>query len=218
MLLLLAGASAHSIARRAVLCGLASAGCLLPYSAQADRGKDLYTSDRAVLSGGGAFAQDVNVPKFDENGALLDSNGYSDVVAYRTVSSGSASVEVLQNWAATDGGGLRDPVTGTTASVLSLSAAPTKLASIADLGRPEQLSLVSALSLEKRLAVADLVAAAKRTVDGTVFYEFDLALPATSCDDTLATTCLPTLVVLLSAAVRDGQLHVLRIDASPAEW
>lgn len=62
------------------------------------------------------------------------------------------------------------------------------------------------------------VAAARRTADGVEFYDFDLALPATSCDDTLAAACLPTLVVLLSACVRDSQLHVLRIDASPDEW
>jgi len=62
------------------------------------------------------------------------------------------------------------------------------------------------------------VAAARRTADGVVFYDYDLALPATKCDDTLAAACLPSLVVLLSACVRDRQLHVLRVDASPDEW
>ena len=163
VLLLLAGVGASTLVRRSLLRGAAavSAGCLLPgwRPALADRGKDLYISDRAILSGGGALAQEVNVPVFDENGALIEANGYTDEVSYRTISSGSASVEVLQNWVATDGGGWRDPgvlappflypslplsfstlhllgsVIGTTASVLGLSAAPTKLTSIADLGR-----------------------------------------------------------------------------------
>ena len=46
----------------------------------------------------------------------------------------------------------------------------------------------------------------------------DLALPAEKCDAELATVCLPSKVVLISAAVRGGTLHVLRIDASPDEW
>lgn len=158
------------------------------------------------------------MPKFDENGALIDGNGYSDVTEYREVASGGASVQVLKNWVPTDGGGLRDPVIGTVASQLSLRSSPTTLTSIADLGRPEQLSLVSALGLEEELVRADLVAAAKRTADGLVFYDFDLALPAAKCDGTMATACLPSLVVLLSAAVRDGKLHMLRVDAGPDEW
>jgi hypothetical protein len=209
--------------RRAILRGAAavSAGCLLPgnqRTASADRGKDLFTTDGAILSGGGALAQEVVVPKFDENGALIDGNGYSDVTEYREVASGGASVQVLKNWVPTDGGGLRDPVIGTVASQLSLRSAPTALASIADLGRPEQLSLVSALNLEQELVRADLVAAAKRITDGVIFYDFDLALPAAKCDGTMATACLPSLVVLLSAAVRDGNLHVFRVDAGPEEW
>ena len=50
------------------------------------------------------------------------------------------------------------------------------------------------------------------------YYTFDLALPALKCDDTMATVCLPSKVVLLACAVREGALHVLQMDASPDEW
>jgi hypothetical protein len=224
-ILLVQAVAVHHVpsGRRALLRGaaVASAGCLLPAlprSARADRGKDLFETDGAILSGGGSRAEQVVVPKFDENGALIDGNGYGDVTEYREVASGGASVQVLKNWVTTDGGGLKDPVTGTVASQLRLQSSPTTLASITDLGRPEQLSLVSDLSLEEELKKADLVAAAKRIIDGLVFYDFDLALPEAKCDGTMATACLPSLVVLLSAVVRDGKLHVVRVDAGPGEW
>ena len=34
----------------------------------------------------------------------------------------------------------------------------------------------------------------------------------------MATVCLPSKVVLLACAVREGALHVLQMDASPDEW
>ena len=51
-----------------------------------------------------------------------------------------------------------------------------------------------------------------------VYYDFDLALPATNCVPELATACLPSKVVLLSCVVRAGQLHVLQVSASADEW
>jgi len=183
-----------------------SAATLRPRRAAADRGKDLYTSDGALLQSGGGVVQDALLPQFDSSGALIVGNGYSEETAYRTVRSGPASVEVLKGWVSTDAGGLRDPVTGSAASLVRMSALPTGASSIIELGKPEQLPLVSSLGLEAGLAKADLVAAARRTADGVVFYDYDLALPATMCDDTLAAACLPSLVVLLSACVRDRPL------------
>mmetsp|Transcript_41977 Transcript_41977/g.132623 ORF Transcript_41977/g.132623 Transcript_41977/m.132623 type:complete len:250 (+) Transcript_41977:52-801(+) len=213
--------SARVVGRRRLALSTAaalSAATLRPRRAAADRGKDLYTSDGALLQSGGGVVQDALLPQFDSSGALIVGNGYSEETAYRTVRSGPASVEVLKGWVSTDAGGLRDPVTGSAASLVRMSALPTGASSIAELGKPEQLQLVSSLGLEAGLAKADLVAAARRTADGVVFYDYDLALPATKCDDTLAAACLPSLVVLLSACVRDRQLHVLRVDASPDEW
>jgi hypothetical protein len=34
----------------------------------------------------------------------------------------------------------------------------------------------------------------------------------------MATACLPNKVILLSCGVRAGQLHVVRVDASPDQW
>ena len=55
-------------------------------------------------------------------------------------------------------------------------------------------------------------------VGDDVFYEYDLALPARQCVAELATACLPEKVILLSSCIRDGTLHVLRVDADPAQW
>lgn len=180
--------------------------------------KDLYKSDRSLLSGGGSLAEDAALPVFDADGSIIDASGYSEKVTKIPVKQGPASVQLLKAWQTRPDGGLADPVTGTTAKVLSLGSRPTDLSSIADAGRPENVKLVRTLGLEAELERADLVAAAKRTDSGVLYYEFDLALPATTCTAELATACLPSLVVLLSACVRDGQLHVLRIDAMPDQW
>lgn len=160
-LALAASAAAHTPPRRAVLRGAAAvaAGCLLPRGgpAIADRGKDLYSTDK-VSGGVGTRVQDAALPQFDASGALVDGTEIYEEVAYRTVRSGdAASCRILKSWVDTDGGGLRDPVTGTTATLLSMSATPTSLAAIADLGRPEQLAVVQDLRLEQRLVAADLV-------------------------------------------------------------
>lgn len=180
--------------------------------------KDLYKTDQEVISGGGSYAENAALPVFDADGSLVDGNGYSDTVTKRTVRQGKASVKVLKAWVPSNGNGLADPVTGSTANALTFTTAPSSLDSITDAGRPENLKLVGVLSLEEELVRADMVAAAKRTSDGVVYYEFDLALPAKTCTAELATACLPSLVVLLSACVRDGRLHVVRVDATPEQW
>ena len=77
---------------------------------------------------------------------------------------------------------------------------------------------MTSLGLEKDLERADMVAAAKRTVDGVLFYEYDLALSPLQCDREMATACLPIKVILLSMCVRDGKLHLVRLDADPVQW
>lgn len=217
----LVGPAPARTATRRLLLGAAAAHAFSPRAARAYKGdRDLYKKDSAngVLSGGGSRAEDVALPQFGTDGKLLDDTATTATFASaRTGTSGS--VQLPSSWVRAADGGLADPVTGTTASALRLSACATSLKSISDLGRPEQVPLVRALELEPALEAADLVAAAQRTgPDGTLFFEYDLALPQPKCDAELATVCLPQLVILLAAAVKGGQLHVCRLDASPGEW
>ena len=69
---------------------------------------------------------------------------------------------MLKAWEKLPDGGLADPVTGTTAKVLSFVSRPTDLGSIADAGKPENLKLVRTLGLEAELERADLVAWRRR--------------------------------------------------------
>ena len=131
---------------------------------------------------------------------------------------GDASVQILAGWQKQDDGSYDDPTLGKATSNVLISASETTLLDTAALGRPENLDLVRALGLEPGLVRADLVAAAIRKVDGIQFYDFDLALPARTCDAELATACLPSLVVLLSCGIRAGKLHVVRVDATADQW
>jgi hypothetical protein len=191
---------------------------LTPLVATADRGKDLYQSDRALLSGGGSLNENAALPVFDDDGRIVDANGYEEQTTTQALRQGKASVQVLKGWVQTSDGALADPVTGSTASTLTMTSKPSPLDSITEAGKPERIKLVSAFGLEAELKFADLVAAAVRKIDGVTYYDFDLALPARDCVPELATACLPSKVVLLSCGVRAGALHVLRIDATPDQW
>ena len=195
---------------------------MIPFAAVADRGKDLYQSDKAVLSGGGVVNEALGdasaLPKFDADGRVIDANGYSEEATTRALTQGKAFVQVSKAWVQNEDGSLSDPVTGSAASALTMTARPSPLGSISEAGKPEALSLVDALGLEKELERADLVAAAVRVADGVTFYDYDLALPARECVPELATACLPSKVVLLSCGVRSGTIHVLRVDATPDQW
>jgi len=207
------------LSRRGLL-GSAAAAAFTPLAAFADRGKDIYQSDGQVLSGGGAMNEDLgqSVPVFDEDGKIVNIKGYEEEVTKRAIKAGAASVQVPKLWVQADNGAWADPITGRVASSVAMSSQPSSLESIADAGKPENLQLVKVLGLNEELQRADMVAAAKEKRDGVVYYSFDLALPALKCDDTMATVCLPSKVVLISCAVREGALHVLQIDASPDEW
>jgi len=196
-------------------------GALLsvPAAAHADRGKDLYKQDLEILNGrSGALADNFNLPQYDDEGRVVNANGIAEQTQFRELRRGKASVQVLNTWVQSAEGVWSDPVTGSTASAVKLSVLDSPAKSIADLGRPEQIPLISTFGLEPALKRADLVAAAKRKTDGVDYYEFDLALPAVSCVAELATACLPTLVILLSAGIRDGQLHLVRVEATADQW
>jgi len=132
--------------------------------------------------------------------------------------SGGASVRMLASWKRLDDGSYNDPTTGSATSVVSMTATATPLPDTAALGKPERINLIPTLDLDPALVRADLVAAAVRKSDGVTFYDYDLALPAKVCDKELATACLPERVILLSCAIRDGQLHVLRVEATAPQW
>jgi len=191
---------------------------LTPLAVVADRGKDLYESDRSILSGGGEINTNVALPEYDSEGRMIDAKGYEEETTMRVLQQGKASVQVLKTWTQSADGTLADPVTGSTASSLTMNAKPSPLSSITDAGKPETISLVSAFGLEPELKRADMVAAAVRKLDGVTYYDYDLALPALDCVPELATACLPSKVVLISCGVRSGALHVLRIDATPDQW
>ena len=161
---------------------------------------------------------DVPLPEYDEEGRPINLKGYSEETLFREVRTGPASVRVLAAWKQADDGVWIDPTLGSATNRIEMRAMETQRSSTADLGRPEKLDLVKELNLEPDLVRADLVAAAVRSADGISFYDFDLALPAKKCAADLATACLPQLVVLLSCGVREGKLHVMRVDADPGQW
>ena len=91
---------------------------------------------------------------------------------------GKASVKVLKAWVPSNGNGLADPVTGSTANALKFTTAPSSLDSITDAGA-QRISSWSAFSLSRKSSsVLTWWLQQKRTSDGVVCYEFDLALPA----------------------------------------
>ena len=206
-----------------MLCALLAAAALLPHAGdRLSRRSALLSGTAALVAARSAVpARAVELPTYDEEGRVVNTAGYSEDTGFRFVSGKedpAASARLLGNWKWEPSGELIDPVQGSTATVLQFSATASELKGIADLGRPENVRLVPALALEVELERADMVAAAKRIVDGVTFYEYDLALSPPKCGQEMATACLPNKVVLLSCSVRDGKLHVLRVDADPVQW
>ena len=202
---------------------LVAAPALLPHAG------DRLSRRSALLSGGAALtvtlpafpARAVELPTYDEEGKVINTAGYEEVTGFRSISGkddAASSAQLLGNWKWEPSGELIDPVQGSTATVLQFSATASELQNIKDLGKPENVKLVKALGLEAELERADMVAAAKRTVDGVLFYEYDLALSPLTCDREMATACLPNKVILLAMCVRDGKLHLMRVDADPVQW
>jgi len=160
----------------------------------------------------------AGLPEFDENGKLVSKGKYEETTQFRRLGSGVASVQVLSSWVQKADSSLTDPVQGPTATLLSFSQMDTKFSKLSDIGKIEKVPLTSTLGLDDELKRADMVAAATRKSGENLFYEYDLALPARECVPELATACLPERVILLSSCIRDGTLHVLRVDANPSQW
>ncbi len=121
-------------------------------------------------------------------------------------------------------GEIVDPVNGQAAvSAVTIATPNFKARSIADLGKPEDVSVARALGLDgdDSYRRADMLGAAKR-VDaktGQVYYDWELVAspPPQACPS--AVGCLyPEHIYLISASVLDGVLYVLSLDAAPAQW
>lgn len=149
----------------------------------------------------------------------------------RSIQEGTASYTVPSPWirpVAPAGGGKPGPwvdkVGSSVADEIEVSVVPTNLGSLDELGEIARVPL-NKLGFED-LARADLVAAKRRqgSTDGTStspYFDYDLAVSPTTCErdqEIVPGSCMPTRVVLLSCTVRDGKLHVLRINASPSQW
>ena len=153
---------------------LAAPTLLLPHAG--DR-----LSRRSALLGGAAAltvtlpdspARAIELPTYDEEGRVINKAGYEEETGFRSVSGkddAASSVQLLSAWKWEPSGELIDPVQGSTATLLQFSAKASELQAIKDLGKPENVNVVKALGLEKDLERADMVAAAKRTVDGVLF-------------------------------------------------
>lgn len=173
----------------------------------------------AAISASPSWADMPALPEYDADGKPLNLQGYLEDVAFRTVKVGPTTANLLRDWKWEEPtGGLVDPVQGDTATMMRLSSQDSTFAKVEDLGRPENVKVVTALGLEPELERADMVAAAKRTSQGTTFYDYDLALSPKKCGQEMATACLPTKVILLSTGISNGQLHVMRIDADAVQW
>jgi hypothetical protein len=164
-------AAQRGVSRRSALLGGAALVAVPSLPAYADRGKDLYQEDRAILSGGGAVNEALgqSVPVFDDDGKLIDAKGYEEVATRRAVKQGQASVQVPKPWVQAADGVWADPVTGRVASSLAMTSTPSSLKSITDAGKPENLKVVSVLGLNPELKRADMVAAAVEKRDGVVY-------------------------------------------------
>ena len=116
-----------------------------------------------------------------------------------------------------------DPVNGKVVQNVSLFHSPKyATASIADLGKPENVSVAKALGLEgdDTYRRADMLGSAKRVAkDGQVYYDWEMVASPPPKDCPSAVGCLyPDHIYLMSATVRGGDLYVLSVDAFPENW
>ena len=94
------------------------------------------------------------------DGQTLDPSASSET-SFQIIRRGGASVRALAGWNF-GADGVTAPVLGRTAQAVTFSANATPLGTISDLGKPEQVPIVRALSLDADLDRADLVAASRR--------------------------------------------------------
>jgi len=129
-------------------------------------------------------------------------------------------------WEQTASGGFKDRFTGKiVVSSVRVSATPTTLSSIRDLGKVENVKVaqsIPSLGVED-LIRGDLVAASVRTDDsGVVYYGWDLALAPAVCAEGEqfggALGCSYDRIYLVAASVKDSMIHTLFVQATAEEW
>jgi hypothetical protein len=135
-----------------------------------------------------------------------------------TIANDPSSVKSTASWEA-----VVDPVNGKVAQNVYLFHSPKyATASIADLGKPENVSVAKALGLEgdDTYRRADMLGSAKRVAkDGQVYYDWEMVASPPPKDCPSAVGCLyPDHIYLMSATVRGGDLYVLSVDAFPENW
>ena len=102
-------------------------------------------------------------------------------------------------------------------------------AEIRTLDRASTVGVARALGLDTLPASnpgilrADLISGAKRVREGTTYYEFDVAVTPPTCqpgsqDDLGMGFCPYDSIVLLGAAVVDGRMYGIMIEAGRDEW
>ena len=134
------------------------------------------------------------------------------------VASDTASEKSTASWDS-----VVDPVNGKVVQGVSLFHSPKyPTASIADLGKPENVSVAKALGLESddTYRRADMLGSAKRVAkDGQVYYDWEMVASPPPKECPSAVGCLyPDHIYLMSATVRGGDLYVLSVDAFPENW
>lgn len=210
-----------AVAAGATLCGFTSAN-RTSVVARADEDDDeqaeVEANMRRVMernSGEQTFVRQVGLSTASEDGVRPCA---FEVSSLWTVGK-SATRGLTTTW-----GEIVDPVNGQAAvSAVTIATPNFKARSIADLGKPEDVSVARALGLDgdDSYRRADMLGAAKR-VDaktGQVYYDWELVAspPPQVCPS--AVGCLyPEHIYLISASVLDGVLYVLSLDAAPAQW
>ena len=209
--------------RRRAMCAVAAGATLCAFtSARADEDDDeqaeVEANMRRVMernSGEQTFVRQVGLSTASEDGVRPCA---FEVSSLWTVGK-SATRGLTTTW-----GEIVDPVNGQAAvSAVTIATPNFNARSIADLGKPEDVSVARALGLDgdDSYRRADMLGAAKR-VDaktGQVYYDWELVAspPPQACPS--AVGCLyPEHIYLISASVLDGVLYVLSLDAAPAQW
>ncbi len=184
-----------------------------------------------LLGNGGGAARAADDSSEDQAARLAAASASGVDAGFVKVDLGDrgslATIAVPDAWqkrAEPNARGFETTVDGPVLSAATSRSAPTPFASITELGQLERVDLAKALGVRDVVARGDLVGGGKRKGrDGktVAFYEWDLSLAPKDCgieDRIVNGVCFPTEIVLLSACVDGGRLHVLELSVAPAEW
>ncbi|KAK3289317.1 hypothetical protein CYMTET_3250 [Cymbomonas tetramitiformis] len=160
------------------------------------------------------YAGDVKLPEFDDKGKVISNE---EIKPFVTKTVGAASYQVPGFWSAEGDSGWKDPVLGRAVDSIEIVAIDTKLNSMTDLGRLENVKVAKSLPVPAELAKADLLGGKKQVVDGVMYYQWDLVTEPATCapeKQIIQGQCLPEFITMLSACVIDGKLYVMTILAA----